>query len=59
MEFPPTVVLNVVIFTYAIADILLYPKSRGSAETVEASQRTSDTPQKYDFCPQKSVSCAL
>ena len=42
-----------------VADILLYPKSTGSAETVEFSRRTSDMPLKYDFCPQKSVSCAF
>ena len=41
-EFPPTVVLNVVIFTHVVADILLYPKSTGSAETVEFSQTTSE-----------------
>ena len=43
--------------TYVVADILLYPKSTGSAETVEFSWRTIDMPLKYDFCPQKSVSC--
>ena len=40
-EFPPTVTWNVVIFTYVVADILLYPKSLGSAQTVEYSRRTS------------------
>ena len=32
---------NVLIFTYVIADILLYPKSLGSTQTVEFSRRTS------------------
>ena len=58
-EFPPTIVLNFVIFAYVVADVLLYLKSTGSAEMVEFSWRTSDMPLKYDFCPQKSVSCAF
>jgi hypothetical protein len=32
---------NVVIFTYVIADILLYPKSLGSTQTVKFSRRKS------------------
>ena len=40
-EFPPTVVRNALIFTYVVADILLYPKSTGSAQTVAFSRRTS------------------
>jgi len=41
LKFPPTVAWNVVFFTYVVADIFLYPKSFGSAQTVEFSRRTS------------------
>jgi hypothetical protein len=34
-EFPPTVIWILVIFQYVVADIFLYSKSLGSAQTVE------------------------
>ena len=49
-EFPPTVTWNVVILTYVVADILLYPKSSGSAQTVEYSWRTSSQSEPFKKC---------
>jgi len=40
-EFPPTLTWNFFIFMYVVANILLYLKRQGSAQTVELSRRTS------------------
>ena len=52
-EFPPTVTLIVVIFQYVVADIILYSKSLGSAQTVKFWPRTSSlcgTPAGISSC---------